>query len=130
MTLWVDIINSYLVHTISYFFGSKVFLLWKPYIFTNFWGGTLEPDPISGVVKGFKVICQPKELKEYGEWVKIVVVSEKLFSKLMSSLFEMEYDLLKLKELNVDQTIKNIDEVRGKIKNHIKELSYSEYMDD
>jgi len=42
----------------------------------------------------------------------------------------MEYDLLKLKELNVDQTIKNIDEVRGKIENHIKELSYSEYMDD
>jgi reverse gyrase len=90
----------------------------------------LEPDPISGVVKGCKVICQPNELKEYGEGAKIVVVSEKLFSKLMSSLSEMEDDLHKLKELNVDQTIKNIEEVRGKIENHIKELSYSEYMDD
>jgi hypothetical protein len=90
----------------------------------------LEPDPISGVIKGCKVVCQPNELKEYGEGVKVVVVSEKLFSKLMSSLSEMEDDLIKLKEMNLDQTIRNIEGVRGKIENHIKELSYSEYMED
>lgn len=90
----------------------------------------LEPEPITGVVKGCKVICQPDELKEYGEGVKVVVVSEKLFSKLMSSLSEMEEDLMRLKELNLDETVKNIENVRKKIENNLKELTYSEYMDE
>ena len=91
---------------------------------------SLEPEPVSGVIKDCKVVCQPKVLKEYGEGVKVVVVSEKLFSKLMSSLSEMEEDLIKLKELNLDETVRNIDVVREKIENHLKELSYSEYMDE
>lgn len=90
----------------------------------------MEPEPISGIVKGCKVICQPKELKEYEEGVKVVVVSEKLFSKLMSSLSEMEEDLMKLNELHLDDTVKNIEKVRLKIENNLKELSYSEYMED
>jgi len=90
----------------------------------------LEPEPITGVVKGCQVICQPDELKEYGEGVKVVVVSEKLFSKLMSSLSEMEEDLMRLKELNLDETVKNIENVRKKIENNLKELTYSEYMDE
>jgi hypothetical protein len=90
----------------------------------------LEPEPISGIVKGCKVICQPKELKEYEEGVKVVVVSEKLFSKLMSSLSEMEEDLMRLNELHLDDTVNNIEKVRLKIENNLKELSYSEYLDD
>jgi hypothetical protein len=90
----------------------------------------LEPEPIRGFVKNCQVICQPKELKEYDEGVKVVVVSEKLFSKLMSSLSEMEEDLMRLKELNLDETVKNIEIVREKIENNLKELSYSEYMDE
>jgi len=90
----------------------------------------LEPEPIIGVVKDCKVICQPKELKEYGEGVKVVVVSEKLFSKLMSSLSEMGEDLMRLKELNLDETVRNIEIVREKIERNLKELSYSEYMDE
>lgn len=90
----------------------------------------MEPEPIKGIVKNCKVICQPKELKEYDEGVKVVVVSERLFSKLMSSLSEMEEDLMKLKELNLDDTVKNIESVRLKIENNLKELSYGEYMDE
>lgn len=90
----------------------------------------MEPEPISGIVKDCKVICQPKELKEYEEGVKVVVVSEKLFSKLMSSLSEMEEDLTRLNDLNLDDTVKNIEKVRQKIENNLKELSYSEYLED
>lgn len=90
----------------------------------------MEPEPIKGVVKDCKIVCQAKELKEYGEGVKVVVVSEKLFSKLMSSLSEMEEDLMRLKELNLDETVKNIESVREKIEKNLKELSYSEYMDE
>lgn len=90
----------------------------------------MEPEPITGIVKGCKVICQPKELKEYDEGVKVVVVSEKLFSKLMSSLSEMEEDLMRLNDLHLDDTVKNIENVRLKIENNLKELSYSEYLDD
>ncbi len=90
----------------------------------------MEPEPISGVIKGCKVICQPKELKEYPEGVKVVVVSEKLFSNLMSSLSEMEEDLMRLKELNLDETVRNIENVREKIEINIKKISYSEFMDE
>jgi hypothetical protein len=90
----------------------------------------LEPEPISGIVKNCKVVCEPNELKEYGEGVKVVVVSEKRFSTLMSSLSEMEEDLLKLKELDLDGTLKNIEDVRKKIEINLIELSYSEYMDE
>ena len=88
----------------------------------------LEPEPVSGIVKNCKVVCQPDELKEYGEGVKVVVVSEKLFSKLMSSLADMEEDLHKLKELDLDNTLRNIEGLRKKIEINLKELSYSEYL--
>ena len=90
----------------------------------------MEPEPISGVVKNCMVECKPHELKEYGEGVKVVIVSEKRFSNLMSSLSEMEEDLLKLKELDLNNTLKNIDNVREKIEISLKELSYSEYLDE
>jgi hypothetical protein len=90
----------------------------------------LEPEPISGIVKNCKVECKPKELQGYGEGVKVVVVSEKRFSTLMSSLSEMEDDLLKLKELDLNRTLLNIDNVRKKIEMNLKELSYSEYLED
>lgn len=90
----------------------------------------MEPEPISGIVKNRRVECEPLELKEYGERVKIVIVSEKRFSTLMSCLSEMEEDLLKLKELDLDDTLKNIEDVRKKIEINLKELSYSEYLDE
>jgi hypothetical protein len=90
----------------------------------------LEPEPISGIVKNCKVECKPNELQGYGEGVKVVVVSEKRFSTLMSSLSEMEDDLLKLKELDLNRTLLNIDNVRKKIEMNLKELSYSEYLED
>ncbi|MFY9638783.1 MAG: hypothetical protein WAK14_08300 [Methanobacterium sp.] len=90
----------------------------------------MEPEPISGIIKNCKVECRPNELKEYGEGVKVVVVSEKRFAKLMSNLSEMEEDLLKLKQFNLDKTLKNIDDVREKIEISLKELSYSEYLDE
>ena len=52
--------------------------------------GILEPEPISGIVKNCKVECKPNELKEYGEGLKVVILSEKRFSTLLSSLNEME----------------------------------------
>ena len=61
--------------------------------------------------------------------LKSVVVSEKRFSKLMSSLSEMEDDLLKLKELELEYTLKNIEDMRKKIELNLKELSYSEYLE-
>ena len=90
----------------------------------------MEPEPISGIVKNCKVECEPLELKEYGEGVKVVIVSEKRFSMLMSSLSEMGDNLLKLKESNLDDTLKNIAEVRKRIEINLKELSYSEYLDE
>ena len=89
----------------------------------------MEPEPISGIVKNCKVECKPNELKEYGEGLKVVILSEKRFSTLLSSLNEMEDDLLKLKELDLNRTLLNIDEVRKKIEINLKELSYSEYME-
>jgi reverse gyrase len=88
----------------------------------------LELKPVTGIVKNCKVFCQPDELKEYGEGVKVVVISEKIFSKLMSSLADMEEDLLKLKELELDNTLRNIEDIRKKIELNLKELSYSEFM--
>lgn len=49
---------------------------------------------------------------------------------LMSSLSEMGDNLLKLKESNLDDTLKNIEEVRKRIEINLKELSYSEYLDE
>ena len=89
----------------------------------------MEPEPISGIVKNCKVECKPNELKEYGEGLKVVILSEKRFSTLLSSLNEMEEDLLKLKELDLNRTLLNIDDVRKKIEINLKELSYSEYME-
>lgn len=89
----------------------------------------LEPEPVKGIVKNLKVECSPDELKNYGEGVKVVVISEALFSKMMSSLSEMEDDLLRLKEMDLDTTIKNIEKVRKKIENNLRELSYSEYLE-
>ena len=48
----------------------------------------------------------------------------------MSNLSEMEEDLLKLKQFNLDKTLQNIDDVREKIEISLKELSYSEYMNE
>jgi len=90
----------------------------------------LEPEPVSGIVKNCRVECEPLELKEYGEGVKVVILSENRFSKLMSSLSDMGDDLLKLKELNLDETLKNIEEVRKKIETNLKELSYGEYLEE
>ena len=90
----------------------------------------MEPEPISGIIKNCKVECRPHELKEYGEGVKVVIVSEKRFSILMGNLSEMEEDLLKLKELNLDRTLKNLDDVREKIEISLKELSYNEYLEE
>jgi hypothetical protein len=89
----------------------------------------LEPEPILGIVKNCKVECKPNELKEYGEGLKVVILSEKRFSTLLSSLNEMEEDLLKLKELDLNRTLLNIDDVRKKIEINLKELSYGEYME-
>lgn len=83
---------------------------------------------MTGIVKNQKVECSPDELKNYGEGVKVVVISESLFSKMMSSLTEMEDDLFRLKEMDLDTTIKNIEKVRKKIETNLKELSYSEYL--
>lgn len=90
----------------------------------------MEPEPVSGIVKNCRVECEPLELKEYGEGVKVVILSENRFSKLMSSLSDMGDDLLKLKELNLDETLKNIEEVRKKIETNLKELSYGEYLEE
>ena len=90
----------------------------------------MEPEPISGIVKNCKVECEPHELKEYGEGIKVVIVSEKRFSMLMSSLSDMGDNLLKLKESNLDDTVKNIEDVRKRIEINLKELSYSEYLDE
>ena len=49
---------------------------------------------------------------------------------LMSSLSEIGDNLLKLKESNLDDTLKNIEDVRKRIEINLKELSYSEYLDE
>ena len=42
----------------------------------------------------------------------------------------MEDDLLKLKELDLNRTLLKIDDVRKKIEINLKELSYSEYLEE
>lgn len=42
----------------------------------------------------------------------------------------MGEDLLKLKELDLDRTLLNIENIRKKVEMNLKELSYSEYMED
>jgi hypothetical protein len=90
----------------------------------------LEPEPISGIVKNYKVECKPHELEGYEERLKVVIVSEKRFSSLMSSLSEMEENLLKLKELDLDRTLLNIENVRKKVEMNLKELFCSEYIEN
>jgi reverse gyrase len=89
----------------------------------------LDPEPISGVIKGCKVVCEPLELKAYPEGFKVVVVSESRFSKLMGNLSEMEEDLIKLKELDLDGTLRKIEDVRKKIEINLKDLTYGEYLE-
>jgi hypothetical protein len=60
----------------------------------------------------------------------LLLFSEKRFSTLLSSLSEMEDDLLKLKELDLNRTLLKIDDVRKKIEINLKELSYSEYLEE
>lgn len=89
----------------------------------------MEPEPVSGIVKNSKVECKPNELKNFVEGAKVIIVSEKRFSSLMSSLSEMEEDLLSLKELDLNNTLQNIEKVREKVEMNLKELSYSEYLE-
>lgn len=42
----------------------------------------------------------------------------------------MGEDLLKQKELDLDRTLLNIENIRKKVEMNLKELSYSEYMED
>jgi hypothetical protein len=42
----------------------------------------------------------------------------------------MEEDLLKLKELNLDATLKNIEDVRKRLEINLIKLSYNEYMEE
>jgi hypothetical protein len=60
----------------------------------------------------------------------LLLFSEKRFSTLLSSLSEMEDDLLKLKGLDLNRTLLKIDDVRKKIEINLKELSYSEYLEE
>ena len=60
----------------------------------------------------------------------MLLFSEKRFSTLLSILSEMEDDLLKLKELDLNRTLLKIDDVRKKIEINLKELSYSEYLEE
>jgi hypothetical protein len=88
----------------------------------------MEPKPIAGIVKDCKVICEPKELKEYGEGTKVMLVSEKLFSNIIRGLGEIEEDLNLLKELKISLKVERMEQITRDLETKFKALSYREYL--
>jgi hypothetical protein len=88
----------------------------------------MEPKPIAGLVKDCKVICEPQELKEYDEGLRVMIVSEKLFSNMIRGLGEMEEDLHQLKELNIGVKVERMEKITRDLETKFKALSYREYL--
>jgi hypothetical protein len=88
----------------------------------------MEPNPIAGIVKDCKVICEPQELKEYDEGLRVMVVSEKLFSNMINGLDEIEEDLHQLKELNIGVKVERMEKITRDLETKFKALSYREYL--
>lgn len=88
----------------------------------------MEPQPIVGTVKNCKIECQPDDLKLYGEGVKVMIVSEKLFLDMITSLAEMEEDLQELKALNIHAKVEKMEKITRDLGTKFKALSYREYL--
>ncbi|WJI10115.1 hypothetical protein FGU46_08445 [Methanobacterium sp. CWC-01] len=88
----------------------------------------MDPQPIVGTVKNCKVECRPQDLKPYGEGVKVMIVSEKLFLEMIASLSEMEEDLTQLKALNIHEKVKRMERITRDLGTKFKALSYREYL--
>ena len=88
----------------------------------------MEPQPIVGTVKNCKIECQPNDLKMYGEGVKVMIVSEKLFLDMITSLAEMEEDLQELKALNIHAKVEKMEKITRDLGTKFKALSYREYL--
>jgi hypothetical protein len=88
----------------------------------------MEPQPIVGTVKNCKVECQPHDLKQYGDGVKVMIVSEKLFLDMITSLTEMEEDLQQLKALNIHEKVEKMEKITRDLGTKFKALSYREYL--
>lgn len=90
----------------------------------------MEPQPIVGTVKNCKVECRPQDLKTFGEGVKVMIVSEKLFMDMITSLAEMEEDLTQLKALNIHEKVERMEKITRDLGTKFKALSYREYLGD
>jgi len=88
----------------------------------------MEPQPIVGTVKNCKIECQPNDLKLYGEGVKVMIVSEKLFLDMITSLAEMEDDLHQLKDINIQDKVERMEKITRDLGTKFKALSYREYL--
>lgn len=88
----------------------------------------MEPQPIVGTVKNCKVECRPKDLKSYGDGVKVMIVSEKLFLDMIASLSEMEEDLTQLKALKIQEKVERMEKITHDLGTKFKALSYREYL--
>jgi hypothetical protein len=88
----------------------------------------MEPQPIVGTVKNCKVECRPHDLKQYGDGVKVMIVSEKLFLEMITSLAEMEEDLQQLKALNIHEKVEKMEKITRDLGTKFKALSYREYL--
>ncbi|MEN6329609.1 MAG: hypothetical protein ABFC91_04890 [Methanobacteriaceae archaeon] len=88
----------------------------------------MEPQPIVGTVKNCKIECQPDDLKLYGDGVKVMIVSEKLFLDMITSLAEIEEDLNQLKALNIQDKVEKMERITIDLSTKFKALSYREYL--
>ncbi len=89
-----------------------------------------ESKPIHGIVKGCKVECKSEDLKEYGEDVNVIIVSEKLYSTMIENLGYMEEYLQELRELDICKKVEMMEKVTRDIETKFQALSYRKYLGD
>jgi len=87
-----------------------------------------EPKPMMGIIKGCKIECDFEDIKEYGEDAKVIVVSENLYSNIITNLGIMEEYLRDLKELNIGNKVEEMEKMTHNIETKFKALSYQKYL--
>lgn len=88
----------------------------------------VESKPIPGIVKGCKVECKSEDLKEYGEDVNVIVVSEKLYSSIIKDLGYMQEYLHELRELDICKKVEMMEKMTNDLEMKFQALSYRKYL--
>ena len=89
-----------------------------------------EAKPIPGIVKGCKIECNTEDLKDYGEDVNVIIVSEKLYSTMIKNLGYMQEYLHELRELDICKKVEIMEKMTQDIETKFRALSYRKYLGD